>query len=188
MTAVHAIMVVIIRLWAADAIFGALLYLPTNAVLAFTDVGDGGALSITYLVGSFGWLIVGVIAWFVSPWLARRIYIVESKSDVTSNVDAMSLVAIGSFLIGIYYLAQYGFPLVIEWGSWMAERMGESPVEEEQLSSLRRNTSILDWRDLISKTLTALAACVMTFRPSYLARIFVWLRSAGQYKEAEEKP
>ncbi len=183
MTSVHAIIVVIIRLWAADSIFGALLYLPTNAVIAFTDAGDVGALSIPYFLDPAGWFIIGAAAWFVAPWLARRIYVVGTNSEVTSNVDASSLVAIGSFLIGIFYLSRYGFPLLVDWGSWLAERMGESPVEEGQLGTLRQNISILDWRDLISKILTTLTACVMTFRPSYLARIFNWLQSTGHYQD-----
>ncbi|MHA7871625.1 MAG: hypothetical protein ACX939_04670 [Hyphococcus sp.] len=96
------------------------------------------------------------------------------------------MVAIGSFLIGIFYLGQYGIPLLVEWGSWLSERMGETPlVEESQAKPFweRRDERV----ELISNILVIIAASMMTFRPSYLARIFGWLQSTGHYKEAEEK-
>lgn len=133
------------------------------------------------------WILVGSVAWFAAPWLGRRVCPVGADSEITSKVDAVTLVAIGSFLIGIFYLGQYAIPLLVDWGGWLARRMSETPIEEGQLGTLRHDTNIRYWSDLISKILIVFAACVMTFRPSYLARIFGWLQSTGHYRDAEEK-
>ncbi|MEM9616987.1 MAG: hypothetical protein AAF936_03410 [Pseudomonadota bacterium] len=188
MTSVYAIMVVMIRLWAASYVIGALQWAPSSAVMAFGN-SDGTVepYAVASLVGQFMWILVGSVAWFVAPWLARRIYPMGANSPISSSVDATSLVAIGSFLIGIFYLGQYAIPLLVDWGGWLAERMGETPIEEGQLGTLRYNTNIRDWSDLISNILIVIVACVMTFRPSYLARIFRWLQSTGHYKKGEEK-
>lgn len=188
MTSVHAIMVLIIRLWAASYVIGALQWVPSSAVAAFGN-SDGTIepYGLAYLAGQFMWIIVGTVAWFLAPWLARRIYPVAVDLEIISKVDAASLVTIGSFLIGIFYLGQYAIPLLIDWGGWLVKRMGETPIEEGQLGTLRHDSSIRDWSDLISNILIVIAASVMTFRPSYLARIFGWLQTTGHYKEAEEK-
>lgn len=179
-------MVLIIRLWAASYVIGALQWVPSSALMAFGN-SDGTVEpnSAAYLVGYILWIIVGSTAWFAAPWLARRIYPVGANSQISSSVDATSLVAIGSFLIGIFYLGQYAIPLLVDWGSWIAKRMGETPPEERPYGALKKDA--YDWENLISNILIVIAACIMTFRPSYLARIFGWLQSTGHYKEGEEK-
>ncbi|MHA7871626.1 MAG: hypothetical protein ACX939_04675 [Hyphococcus sp.] len=80
MTSVHAIMVVVIRLWAASSIFTALASLPSAALFAFESSGFPDYYSITYFGGLGFWVAVGAIAWFVAPWLARRVYSKDSNS------------------------------------------------------------------------------------------------------------
>ncbi|MEO1241938.1 MAG: hypothetical protein AAFX54_08525 [Pseudomonadota bacterium] len=185
MTSVHAIMVVIIRLWAAGAVITSLSSLPSAAIFAFDNADTVERYSAAYFGGLIIWIIIGVIAWFVAPWLARRVHPADANSEITSSVDAESLVAIGSFLIGVFYLAQYGIPLLVDWGSWLAKRMGETPIEVWPIDRFQQNTGKHYWSNLISEILIVIAACVMTFRPSYLARLFGWLQSTGHYKDAD---
>ncbi len=181
MTSVHAIIVVMIRLWAASAIINSLMLAPVYVEMTLSGTPDR---SIAFQLAAFGvWLIFGIFAWYGAPWLSRRVLGNSEKSDINLNIDAQTLIAIGSFLIGISYLAQYLPPILIDWASWLIERAGESPTQESQFGTSQRN--IIHWDRFISNFSIVIVASIMAFRPSYLARIFTWLRSAGHSKVEE---
>ncbi|WP_425409066.1 hypothetical protein [Hyphococcus sp.] len=181
MTSVHAIIVVMIRLWSASAIINSLMLAPVYVEMTLSGTPDR---SIIFQLAAFGvWLILGVIAWFTAPWLSRRVLSNSKKPDLNLNIDAQTLIAIGSFLIGIAYLAMHLPPILIDWASWLIQRAGESPTQESHFGTSQRN--IIHWNSFISNFSIVIVASAMAFRPSYLARIFNWLRSAGHQKESE---
>lgn len=126
---------------------------------------------------------IGVIAWFAAPLLSRRVRVGDQGSDATQSIDAATLVAIGSFLIGVYYLTEYVPQVFSVWFRWLVERAGEGEMFTGQFGSFKRN--MITWPDFLPKLLVVVVASIMTFRPSYLARIFMWLRSADHAKIAE---
>lgn len=114
MTPVHAILVVIIRLWAAGVILAMLGGLPSHIIAI---LGGAHATDLFATGYFFRWLLLlvsGLVGWFAAPWFARRVFSPESDKTVTIDVNAEDLVAIGSFLIGAFYLVQYGPRLVVE--------------------------------------------------------------------------
>lgn len=184
MTGIQAIIVVLIRLWAASAIVNALIMVPVYAGLVWNDTPDRSS-AIQFAI--FGvWLILGVVAWFIAPWISRRVINTNETSGLRFDTDAETLVAIGGFLIGIFYLAQYLPPILIDWARWLIQRAGETASEQAQHGTGQR--SIVQWQNFISNCSIVVVASFMTFRPSYLARIFNWLRTAGHEKleKAEE--
>lgn len=129
--------------------------------------------------------MVGIAAWFVAPWLAQRVSGKSFAPDAFPIVDTSALIAVGSSLIGLFYLVEYAPPILVDWFLWLIRRAGETPMEQGQLGTLNRNGFV--WNELISNLLVVFVALVMAIRPVYVARVFNWLRSAGHSKEAESQ-
>ncbi|VAV99305.1 hypothetical protein MNBD_ALPHA05-1623 [hydrothermal vent metagenome] len=182
MTPVHAIMVLIIRLWAADAVISSII---SASYYVLFDEGKLSSISNEYLIASGFWVLIGFGAWVLAPWLARRLGQATPNAGLNININADQLVAIGSFLIGAFYLAKYGPQLLIDLGWWFVHLAGQDPVEEGQLGTLRRYT--IEWRSTISNLLIITVASFMALRPAYLAKIFSWLRSVGHYDHSHDK-
>ncbi|NOX83430.1 MAG: hypothetical protein GXP06_10690 [Alphaproteobacteria bacterium] len=182
MTPIHAIMILIIRLWAADAIIPSII--SASYYVFFVD-GKLSSVGSEYLIDSGVWVLIGLGAWILAPWLARRLSRAAPNAGLNMNINADQLVAIGSFLIGAFYLAKYGPQLLIDLGWWFVHLAGQDPVEEGQLGTLRRYT--IEWRSTISNLLIITVASFMALRPAYLAKIFSWLRSAGHYDAHGDK-
>lgn len=180
MTAVQAIMILIIRLWAAGYIISVLAYAPSTFEALFSETPPD-AYFLQLAAGQLMWLAAGIAAWFGAPWLARHVQGENKNFEITAAVDGPTLVAIGSFLIGLFYIVEYAPLIIMEWLQWVVRRAGETPLEEGQLGTVKRNS--MDIRMLIPNLLIVFVASVMALRPSYLARLFVWARTAGHPKE-----
>lgn len=173
MTGIQAIIVVLIRLWAAGNAMGVI----ANAgfVIWTASNEESFGYSAVLLAQLSIWVLVGGLAWFGAPWLARQIKI--PNQSVSLNIDAPVLVAIGSFLIGIFYLAQYLPPILLDWARWLIHRAGETAIEQAQHGA--GPWGIVQWQNFISNCSIVVVASFMAFRPSYLARMFSWLRATG---------
>ncbi len=185
MTPVHAIMVLIIRLWASWIFIHALLATPFYfSAFLDNDVAPSAA-SVAWLINYIVGVIIGVAGWRLAPKLARLVYKPQGQSDNQVNVDAETLVAAGGFLIGSYYLVQYVPQLIGQVGAMMIENSKQDPAAPYELGNLRSQS--VNFRQLATDIMVIAAASFMAFRPCYLARVFSWLRSAGQY-EAQRTP
>lgn len=98
MTPVQAILVVIIRLWAAGYIITYLLSLPSVSTI-FHNLfsSDGDLWTILTILNYLVMVFVAVIAWVLAPWLARRVHSDVGDAKISMNIDANMLVMTGSF-------------------------------------------------------------------------------------------
>jgi len=189
LTAVHAILIVIIRVWAASALLSGIATFSQLLALLLqnTTQADGEFQTDIYFVLSYGtslfWIVAGAGAWIAAPWFARKIYPVIDEG-IQINVSAETLVAIGGFLIGGFILITFLPRLFIDIGWWISYLAEEKSINESELISSGPRF-LLEWRSTISNLVTVLIAAWMALRPSDIARIFSWLRHAGQYEEKE---
>ena len=184
MTPVHAIMVLIIRLWAAGIIISqtiSLSYLPFMG----KSVGDASSYYVVYDTAHTGVLLAsGVFAWIFASMLSKLVYPKKDAETVSIAVSADTLVTIGSFLIGLFYLAEYVPSLIVESVGLFIEFAQRGAVEETGLgtSAIRH----IDIRSFVSALLIAVVAFWMAFRPAHIAHIFSKLRRAGLAKVGDE--
>lgn len=173
-TAVQAIIIVIIRLWAAGKLITGAIGLPMY-VSMIMDSGSSGAASLWQGLYNYGaWALAGVGAWILAPRFAR--HAAPGGDGVAVNVDTEQLVAIGGFLIGAYYLLAHGGGALFEM-----VRIGEHLLKE--LSKPDDSAAgIVGWRFLISGLAPVLVALWMMFRPRDLAALFFAARRGGAYK------
>lgn len=186
MTPVHAILIVIIRLWAAGAFISMLGSAPMNV----SAILGGAYATDLFAAGYFlHWsllLVAGLVSWFVAPWFARRVFPTTSDDNVSINVSAENLVATGSFLIGAFYLTQYGALLLVDIGRSLFSAAAEN-TDVETYTGGRNRSGIVDWHNMISNLSIVGVAAWMMFRPAYVARIFNWLRNAGHYENEKNE-
>ncbi|GJL95860.1 MAG: hypothetical protein DHS20C05_22650 [Hyphococcus sp.] len=182
MTPVHAILIVIIRLWAAGVIITSSLHL---SIWPFLDTGEANDPSnyafLTFLNAGI-WVCLGFAAWIFAPDFAKAVYKpTDEDPKVSINIDAETLVQIGSFLIGGFYLIQYLPQLFVDFGRWFAYLAAQDPAAENQGEGFKQY--IINWRTTTTHILIVIIASFMALRSAYLAKLFTWLRSAGQYDE-----
>ena len=175
MTAVHAIIIVIIRVWAAGAIITAITNMP--AVFLYSG-GEGSGISLsTYNASVYViWFIAGGLAWFLAPKLANKVYAKDNEDSVNITIDVDTLVMLGSFLIGGFYLVQYVPNFFTTIGLVLVERSNPDSSP----------TSYEIWR-LLKDGLVIAIALWMCLRAANIARIFSHIRTAGLYKHDVEK-
>ena len=182
MSATHAILVLIIRLWAAGIIISGITSLSFFLYSTLDNTQNYIAPILNYGV----WFLSGVTVWISAPLLSRLAYPVRSENVIKVDINADQLVAIGSFLIGAFYLAKFGPQLLIDLGWWFVHLAGQDPIEDGQLGTLRRYA--IEWRSTLSNLLIITVASWMAFRPAHIAKFCSWLRSAGQRQpEIESK-
>jgi len=185
MTGVQAIIVVLIRLWAAGVFIGALLSLPSIIDAIMTPNLETDLLTKSYFFNTFILFLIGGAVWFLARWMANRIAPNSTGQDIAFNVDADTLVAIGSFLIGANYLITYGVRLLRAVSYAFLVRAGETFEITGQLGALHQKA--INWEELTTNLFVVIVALIMMFRPAYLVRIFNWLRSSADYKAAVDK-
>ncbi len=186
MTPVHAIMILIIRLWAADAIISMIVIIPNFLLYSGSYYSEQNVvLMATSFLHVIAWLAVGVTAWVVAPKLARLVYPAVSDRDVKIEVDAKQLVMIGSFLIGGYYLVQYVPQMIVSLGAVLIEIRHAEPVPFGEPQ--KKLVTTYSAQEFYTDASVIVVASWMAFRPAHIARIFSWLRSAGQYEARRNK-
>lgn len=178
MTPVQAILVVIIRLWAAGYIITYLLSLPSVSTI-FHNLfsSDGDLWTILTILNYLVMVFVAVIAWVLAPWLARRVHSDVGDAKISMNIDANMLVMTGSFLIGCFYLAAHVPPLLVDLAIVLVQLGQQNPDASHTAGQLKFRHFGYD--SFIKHLLVVIAALWMAFRPQHMARIFSWLRGAG---------
>ncbi len=179
MTPIHAVLIVIIRLWAAGFIVSGLLIIAEVPFYLFEESEGFVIFQPRDYLTAGAWLFVGLVAWIAASSLARRVYPKPAETEFKISVSAELLVAIGSFLIGGFYLAKHGPSLLVDLAWWFIQLAGEDPMEDGSLGTVRHY--IIEWRSTISNLLVVVVATWMTLRPAWFAKIFNWLRTAGQH-------
>lgn len=179
MTSVHAIMVLIIRIWAASTI--------VTVILAFPEfLFSEGNLEREYQYKTYFtanlvvWAVIGVVAWVFAPNFARTLRPANGEESINVTIDSDALVTLGAFLIGGFYLVQYLPSVMTDLGMLVVEasRHDASLISEIDY----RKASSVDSVRRLKDGLITLIALWMFLRPVHVARAFSYLRRAGLYK------
>lgn len=171
MSGVHAILIVIIRLWAAGVLIASIADAMVVLSLVSHETTNAHEFAPTY-VSFFAWLAAGVCAWGFAPRIARSVYKGKDEEKYVFTVNADALVAIGGFLIGCYLLAQYFPPLIVQTVTLLADFADYTQSSESRPFHI-------PYHSLLNGLLIVAAGGWMAFRAGDLARMFLWLRSAG---------
>lgn len=179
MTPVQAILVVIIRLWAAKVIISFVANLPfyTSVIFSLKEAHD--FLTITTMTNNAIWVVSGVAAWILAPKLARMVAPDTHDTAISINVNADTLVMIGGFLIGCFYLADYLPHLTYDISALFIQF-----VQQGQNSLHAQDTLYGDnfkMESFFKTLLVVIVAVWMIVMPQHIVRFFSWLRSAGQH-------
>jgi hypothetical protein len=172
MSALQALGVLIVRLWAASVMITNLSY-----GVQFVFLRDTDELNRDYYLQSgvwlAAWLAIGIVAWFAAPPAMRRI--VSSREEALSfQVNAFELVALGSFLIGAYYIVAAVPQLATDIFSIFIRVVREPDVKHEIADH--------QWRQMAAEALTMVVAAILALRPRDFATLFTQLRYAGLAK------
>jgi len=178
MTPVHAILILIIRLWAAVAIISSILGLSLWPLLSF-GLNAGSYTAYTFISGGV-WTVIGVLAWVFAPALAKQMFAGKDGGAVNINVSAETLVAIGGFLIGGFYIVEYA-PLSLTSVIFFLYETGNNEAGDSS------GFTTMHLKDFVTNVLVLIAACWLTFRPRDIARFFSKMRRAGLANVEEDK-
>lgn len=187
MTPIHAILVLLIRLWAAGMVVAGLstviYYVPW---IRFGGAESFDAYSAYGLAQSIIYFLVGIVAWILAVKFAKLSYSTKANSELSVNVDADFLVTIGSFLIGAFYLAEYVPTLIVQSVSVFIEYAQRGPDETTGVGTFAAKH--IDVRGFFSALLVVPVAFWMAFKPAQIAHMFSGLRRAGLAKIEKTSP
>jgi hypothetical protein len=169
MTAVQALAVVIIRLWAVGALISALFGVSQMAGLVasgdemYRNTPFGYLQLATYLLILAFWILVLAYSRRVTMWLVPPV----KEADHAVKIEPADLIRIGSFLIGVYYLTQYVPDFM---------RTVSAAILESRQTGMSYGRAV----ELAVSIIAILIALWLILRTNHLARLFAWLRRAGQ--------
>lgn len=172
MTAIQALGVLIVRLWSLATIVASI----SVGIQYFFAVSAGSSNEyfVQSAIASAVWALAGLAAWFAAPWFARRL--ISEPAAISVSLTAFDLVALGSFLIGGFYLVEYVPQLATTIGAISVE-MARSP-EDADLAEMAGKV-VFELRDLAAQALIVAVALFLTLRPRDFAILFSRLRYAG---------
>ncbi len=188
MTSVHAILIVLIRLWAAGFIISGILSLSHYLLIFYAQASSGESLqqeTIGFVNFYLGYVVTGLVVWIFAPGMSARIFPVKKDEVININIKPELLVSIGGFLIGGFYLADYGPQLIADFGRVFFDANQQGP---NSLTNANQNDQrYLDRERVFKNGLVVAVALWMVFRPRDLAHIFSTMRKAGLYKATNKE-
>jgi hypothetical protein len=188
MNPIHAILIVIIRVWAAGIIVGVIVQFPSYFVLPQTAneaQSDSWKWTIAQVASYAIWLIVGTASWILAPRLARLVYPRDRDDTLQFTVSADTMVMLGSFLIGAFYIVRYFPSWITQLGAMLIEIIREDPSARDEFGSVQVIRFTLE--QALRESLIIIAALWMALRPAHIAHIFSYLRRAGLHDEEGDK-
>jgi hypothetical protein len=181
MTPVHAIMVLIIRLWAAGFIITGVWHVGLLVYEALFRLTEFQSDQIEYYAYYIFLLFLGAAAWFFARSLAERLYCSRAEDGVTINVSANSLVMTGSFLIGMFYLVKFAPRMASYLITFLIE------LGQREPDGITHVGTTLNLQSVGADAFVFLVATWMAFKPAHLAQLFSNLRTVGQYETKTNK-
>ncbi|MEX6634180.1 hypothetical protein [Hyphococcus lacteus] len=176
MTGIQAILIVIMRLWAAAAFAGnlpsTLFYLPPLLTSSWEEISHDGYFSLVANMGLQ--LALAIFIWFAAPVLARRT--IKSDVGLNLNVDARMLVSVGSFLIG-FWLIIVKLPII----GYDLIRFFNEPSRQ---SNGELNHAVLSFQFWPNLAVVGVGLWIM-LQPFRLADMFMYLRNVGSHQKEE---
>ncbi len=180
MNPVHAILVLIIRLWAAGVMLSSATALSLWPLEFWDEQTATSSFAIRNYVSTGIWFVIGVSAWILGPRVARATYSGKNVGGINIHVNADNLVAIGCFLIGAFYLAQYVPSSIMNALYIFVDTAHHDSSMTRALGNLQLNP--INVEAFLNSSVSIIIASWMAFRPRDFATMFSKLRSAGLAK------
>lgn len=185
MTPVNAILALIVRLWAAGVLLSSTITVLHFPVFFGAEWAALNSYDIRNFTSTVFMFFVGVAVWIFAPRIAKSVHVSDHDDGIRMDVSADTLIMIGSFLIGLFYLVQHVPVLLLDIGYMSVDII----QHDSSITSARTDLQLERWN--VERALRGagiiFVASWMAFRPSHLARVFSWLRSAGQYDHSRDK-
>lgn len=185
MTFYQGLATVLLKVWAAGSLIFGILYLGSFGLMLL-DPSNWTQPNTTWQFTNvaiyalqFG---VGVALWFAARPLGKSIGRAAAPApNPQLGIDAEMLVVVGSFLIGINFLVEYGPRAVMGTVSTLYENMKRADHEPPFSGG-----HVV--RDLAGPWAIVVAACLLAFGARGMGRLFGWLRQAGLSKTEPTQP
>lgn len=130
-------------------------------------------------------LSIGYSLWFFAPGVAKHVVSGVSAPKPAINVDKASIIEIGVFLIGLFYLVGVIPDLLVKAGRVFIEAANQT--DDERLYGTRI-FRLAEATATFQEFAKAAVALFLIFRASDFAKIFSWLRGAGVPPTEEVAP
>lgn len=190
MTFYQGLATVLLRVWAA-------VYL-IESLGAFASLGIGWVTGpidpdksmrtyyFTLLINYAAYFLIGAAVWILAPRAGRLIGAAIPAGAPSLSIDNERIIEIGAFLIGLYFFAEYAPQALAE--SIRVLMMAAEETDAERLAG-GSDRYFVRWGMLGQHWTAVIVALVIGLRARDFAKLFSWLRSAGQYpdKDASEK-
>lgn len=123
--------------------------------------------------------LLGFALWFLAAPIGRRLGAGFSAPAPNLAHSSEALVRIGSFLIGLYFLIEYSAKLVVTGAGILIKN-----AQLDDYERLYRSPGISDyeWSQLAQYSAIVIPALGLTLGVRGVAKLFSWLRTAGQYR------
>ncbi len=171
MTGIHALAVLMIRLWAIGAIFGGVSEM---VGMAWYSPDEGGADRYFYYSLTDGaiWTFLGLVAWFSARAFAARAIPATRTDELRVSISADDLASLGSFIIGGFYVVEYLPKSAAAIAGAFIAAAGTSTYGSVEIEGIIG-------REFYSDLVLLGVALVLTFRPQDIANMFSAARVAG---------
>jgi len=176
----QAIIIVIIRLWAINLIINAVTTLTYNLQWVQLAQSEFDNTSTIWMFGFYITLlaIMGITAFYFAPKVAS-LHILKTKEDtVNISIESETFIAIGSFLIGGFYLVE-SLPNVFSLGFYFYTNYIHN---SDNNNLIIYNSSFFD---LVKNIIIVSVSLFLVTQPLKIAKIFSHFRYIGLYKEKE---
>lgn len=190
MTFYQGLATVLIRVFAATVIvqwLGLTVSLSVNWMGVLQAQGSDVAPFYWAAISSYTiYSLLGFALWFFAVPIGRRLGGGLSTPAANLGLDSEALVKVGSFLIGLYFLIEYSARLAVTGAGIFIKN---AKFDDYERLSGGRSISDHEWSQLAQYSIIVIASLLLALGAGGAAKLFSWLRSAGQYpdKDASEK-
>ncbi len=117
----------------------------------------------------------GVAVWFFAAPLGARIGAGFAASEPALMIEAERLISIGCFLVGLYFMIEYGPRALTASLSLLIDAAQQT--DAERLTGVQFIS--MGWREVVINWATTLAALLVSVKARGVAKLFGWLRHVG---------
>lgn len=172
MSAVHAILILLIRLWAVSAALNFLSGAIQFVFMLLEASDPEEAFSKIFVIHPLLWAVAAIAAWVAAPKLAQKVFKPNDAENIKIDIDAETLITVGSFLIGAFILVEHAPQMLIKITTYFIE--GIWPGHSTPIAILK-----FLFRQVATEALIVVFALYLVLRPAKLSAMFSNLRTAG---------
>lgn len=182
MTFYQGLATVLLRVWAATMLIESIRWVMDFGI-SWTSQSDSATPETSqYLLGALAsgatYLAVAVVIWICARPIGRWVGSAIAVAEPVVTFSAGQIVAVGSFLIGVFFVVEYAPQAAMDTVISLAKHARTSDAERLYGSSV----DLYNLRQLTKNWAVVIAALALAFRARDIGRLFAWLRETGLSK------